>query len=162
MYYSNLIMIVLFLGIGCWMAYNNVQANGKLEIYDNSFGLSKIIFVITGVLALATFFTSREVLDYVRNFCMLFCISMFLMQKDGIGPEGYATLGRYTKYDQISAYDYTEGAKRITVYFAQKNKKTGEIEVNASGVSFPIEKANEVKAYLKEHIGKKYRRMKKS
>lgn len=157
---SNFIILAIFVGMAFFMTKGYISTKGKVVIRDRKWSANRILFAIAGVLALSTAFVYQNIWDIVRLVVMLIAIVMYLLTRDGIGEEGIVSFGRFTAWEDVRAYDYKKNKKTFDVFFVLKDSKSNEENYTVI-VNFDLNKEEEVVAYLKEKIGRKYTRMKK-
>lgn len=157
---SNFIILAIFAGMAFFMTKGYISTKGKVVIRDRKWSANRILFAIAGVLALSTAFVYQNIWDIVRLVVMLIAIVMYLLTRDGIGEEGIVSFGRFTAWEDVRAYDYKKNKKTFDVFFVLKDSKSNEENYTVI-VNFDLNKEDEVVAYLKEKIGRKYTRMKK-
>ncbi len=158
---SNLIITIIFGGLGAWLLVGYLKTRKEIKIKDKSWNFSRVIFAIAGVMSLVTIIFSQTLLDILRLVSTEFCIIMFLLQRDGIGDNGIVSLGQFFSYKDIKAYDVQDSGKKVNCLFMieeKAKKKNSEYTVQ---LVFSKAQHIEVKDILKTHIGKKYRRMKR-
>ena len=158
---SNVVLIVMFGGMGAWLFTGWFRTRGKITIYDRRWTASRILFVVAGVMSFLTLAVKSTLLDYIRIVCMLFCIISYLLVRDGIGEEGVSCNGSFVPWQEVRGYDFQQDKKNFIAMFAVWDKasvKNGDYIMN---VSFAQEDKEQVIAFLKKKIGKKYTRMKK-
>ena len=150
---SNYILIVMFAAIAVWLFRGYFKTRGL--VYKDKFWTTyRILFVAAGALCLLTSLVYTTWIDFVRLGLMLLCVVGFLLVRDGIGEEGIAVSGRMYPWAKIRAWDYAEHKKSLRIY-AQTTDGDAPI------VSMPLEKKDEILAYMREKAGKKYTRLKK-
>ncbi|MBP3891035.1 MAG: hypothetical protein J6D29_02595 [Solobacterium sp.] len=159
---SNYIIIAMFLAIGVWVGIGFFRTRDKITIYDRMWNFSRILFLVCGILSVLSLITMHEPIDIVRAIVTFVVIILFIFTRDGIGEEGVSSFGRFYPYKSIVGYDFRENKKDFSAYFIVddgKERKSGEYNVQV-----PFEKKDEerVRALLKDKIGRKYVRMKKS
>ncbi|MBR4455747.1 MAG: hypothetical protein IKS32_05950 [Solobacterium sp.] len=152
---SNLILTVLFAMIACWLFYG-VYRTRNLIYRDRLWNPSRILFAVAGVLCCLTAVAFSTWMDWVRLAMMILCAVGFLLLRDGISEEGIAVMGRITKFSDIQAYDYGDYKKDFRIY-AVTDRESNEMTV----LTMPPDQKEEIIAFLKNKIGKKYTRMKK-
>lgn len=152
--FSNYILIVMFAAIAVWL-FRGYFKTRNLIYKDKFWTTYRILFVAAGALCLMTVFVYTSWLDWLRLGLMMLCVIGFCLVRDGIGEEGIAVSGRMYPWDKIKAYDYAEEKKQLKIY-----AKT--IDGDSPILSLPLdEKKNEILAFLKNKIGKKFTRMRK-
>ncbi len=158
---SNIILIVMFGGMGIWLATGYFRTKGKITIYDKKWTPGRILFIAAGVLSLMTLAVYSEMIDYIRIFCMLFCIVSYVLLRDGIGEEGACSNGSFVSWKEIRGYDYRSEKNSFNVVFSvwdKNSSKSGDYTMN---IAFAKEDEEAVRALLKKKAGKKFMRMKK-
>ena len=159
---SNILLTVLFGGLGVWMLMGYFRCVRKLKYKDKMWTASRILFAVAGVLSLMSIFMYRSPLDFVRFAAMTMCIIAFLILRDGIGEEGIGSMGRLTPWKDVKAYDYAVYKKKVSVFFICEDKdakkKKGEYTV---AINFDAKDEKEITDYLNQKAGKKHIRMKK-
>lgn len=158
--FSNVLLTAIFAGMAVWMVVSYVRSHDKVEIKDFMWTGNRIIFAIAGALAISTAFMYHSIWDMVRLGSMIVAIVMFLLMRDGIGPDGIVSMGRFTSYTDVKAYDYQMKKKRFEVYFACSDKN-GKNDYYNVMIDFDPKDEEKILAYLKGKIGRKYTRMKK-
>ena len=157
---SNYILTVLFLGLGIWLAIGFFRTHKYMKYKERMWSPSRILFAVAAVLAIFTLFVMRSTLDYIRAAATIFAIVMFFYQRNGLGETGVADLGKMVSWKEIKAYDYAKSEKKFTVYMTAVDEKHKDETFNITQ-DFDLKYEEEIKALLKEQIGKKYRRMRK-
>lgn len=160
---SNLVLLLIFVLMSIWMGMNYFRTRNKVVLKDRMWTTGRMMFMIAGLMILATIFLYKTVFDVLRLVAMVACIVFFLLLRDGVGEDGISSMGQFTPYKNVRGYDYIKDKKnRFHVYFTchdDKSSKNSDYNVN---ITFYGKDEENVKAYLKERIGKKYIRMKKS
>lgn len=159
--FSNVLLLAIFVGMAVWMVVGYVKTHDKVEIKDFMWTGNRIIFAIAGALALVSAFMFNNLWDYLRLISMVVAIVMFLLMRDGIGPDGVVSMGKFTPYEDVKAYDFQAKKKRFEVYFTCAENKDGKNDYYNLIIDFDLKDEEKIKAYLKEKIGRKYTRMKK-
>ena len=155
-FYSNLILIVVFGVMAAWLL-TGAWRTRNLIYKDKLWSVYRILFVIAGGLCLLTGFLYTDLLDIIRLALMTLCVIGFILQRDGIGEEGIAVMGRIIKYEDIRSYDYGDYKKNsFRVYVVQESDPETKVIL-----TLPQDQKEEVIAFLKQKMGKKYTRMKK-
>ncbi|MCH4222582.1 MAG: DUF5673 domain-containing protein [Solobacterium sp.] len=158
---ANWILTAIFGALGIWLLYEYVTTHKKVEIVDKRWTFSRILFVVAAALALFSAMLYNTMLDYLRLGCMMLCIVSFLLLHDGIGDEGLVAYGHFTPWTDVKGYDIQEKKNKVEVYFSGTERNTKKNDDFTIIVTFGLKQSEEVQAYLKKHIGKKYRRMKR-
>ena len=144
--FSNVLLLAVFAGMAVWMVMGYVRTHNKVKIKDYMWTGNRIIFAIAGVLALTTAFMYTSVWDYLRLIAMMIAIVMFLLMRDGIGDEGIVSMGRFTPYEDVKAYDFQVKKKRFEVYFTCTDSKKEKPEYYNLMIDFRKEDEEEIKA----------------
>ncbi|MCR5230263.1 MAG: DUF5673 domain-containing protein [Solobacterium sp.] len=160
-FWQNVIMSVLFGGIGAWMMYGVIKTRNKLKYKDKLWTLTRILFTASGVLLLLTAFAFTEVMDYVRLAAMMLAVAAYLLLRDGIGEEGFASLGRWNDWSEVTGYDYRTEKEKLRLFFTVAEVKKNKKEDYNVQITLESKDEAEIKAFLKQKIGKKYKRMRK-
>ncbi len=158
---SNLIIILIFGGLGAWLMVGYLKTRKEIKIKDKSWNFSRIIFAVAGVMSLITIIFCQTVLDVIRLIATEFCIVMFLLQRDGIGDNGIVSLGQFFSYKDVKAYDVQDSGKKVNCLFMVEEKGKKKNSEYTVQLVFSKSQHIEVKDLLKTQIGKKYRRMKR-
>lgn len=157
---ANWILTAVFGALGIWLLMEYVKTNKKIRIADRRWTVSRVLFAIAGLMALVSVVLYNSIMDYIRLAVMAFCIIIFLMMHDGVGDEGIVAYGHFTPWNDLKAYDFKSGKKKFEVFFTAIDRGSKKGEEYSIQVAFANQQEEEVKALLKKHIGKKYRRMK--
>ena len=152
---SNIILSVIFAAMAAWLFYG-VSKTRNLIYKDKLWNTYRILFAIAGGLCLLTGFLYTSVLDLVRLGLMTLCVIGFLLLRDGISDTGIAVMGRVTPFDTIRSYDYGDYKKDFRVYAITEDDPDTKVIL-----ALPQDQKQEVIAFLKQKMGKKYTRMKK-
>ncbi|MBQ9154026.1 MAG: hypothetical protein IJ130_09435 [Solobacterium sp.] len=158
---SNIILTVLFGGMGAWLFAGWFRTRNKISIYDKKWSASRILFIVAGVLSLATMYLYTSVLDFIRIGAMLLCIIAYMLTRDGIGDEGVSCNGSFYPWNVVRSYDFQEEKKSFYAVFSvwdKQSKKNGNYQAN---INFDLKDEEAVKELLKKKIGKRYVRRKK-
>ena len=158
---SSLILGFIFLALGVWISLGLIRTAGKLAIKDKFWNASRILFAVAGALALLSFLTSQGWQDVFRAITTTYAIVAYFFLRDGIGEKGYASMGSFTPWEDTLFYDYGVEGKKFCLYIT--GRKDGETKVTdrSTIVSFDPKDKDKVISFMKEHNGKKYRRMRK-
>ena len=159
---SNVILFGVFLGLGLWLAYAWLRTHKHVKIKERMWSPSRILFAVAAVLALLTLFVMKSALDFARGGATIFCIVMFFLQRNGMGEDGVADLGKMVSWSEVKAYDYLRGEKKFTVYMNTIDAKDKKHETYQITQDYDLKDEDAVKELLQKQIGKKYRRMKKN
>lgn len=154
---SNMILTAIFGGLAIWLLIGVVKTWGKTKYKDRTWTASRILFVVAAAMLVLTAFAYNDVWDIIRMAVMGAAIVAYLLMRDGIGEEGICTMGSFVPWSQVKSYDYQKRKKNFEVYFELPDKK----EDYRATVAFDAKDEEEIKAFLKAKIGRKYRRMRK-
>ena len=158
---SSLILGLIFLALGIWITIGLVRTAGKLTIKDKFWNASRILFAIAGGLAILSFVTAQGWQDIFRAGTTTYAIVAYFFLRDGIGEKGYASMGSYTPWEDTLFYDYGVEGKKFCLYVNGRNDGETKVKDRLTIVSFDPKDKDKVIAFMKEHNGKKYRRMRK-
>ncbi|MBQ6451624.1 MAG: hypothetical protein IJJ29_06850 [Solobacterium sp.] len=158
---TNLIMGAIFLALGIWLTIGVVRTRSKLTITDKMWNASRILFAIAGGLSIVSFFSYEGPQDFLRIIPTTYAIFIFLLLRDGIGETGFASFGKFTKWEDVRAYDYSRESKKFVLYVSSA-KEDGRTTTGSSiPINFDPKDEQRVIDFMKEHLPKKYRRMRK-
>ena len=152
---SNIIISVIFLAMSVWLFYG-VSKTRNLIFKDKLWNTYRVLFAIAGGLCLLTGFLYTSVWDLIRLALMTFCVIGFLLLRDGISDTGIAVMGRVTPFDMIRSYDYGDYKDSFRVYAVTEDDPDTKVVL-----TLPKDQKDEVIAFLKQKMGKKYTRMRK-
>lgn len=156
---ANIITIIIFEMLGFYLLYTWSKNKNRITIKDRFWNTTRILFIVAGVLSIFSIIGYSSFFDILRVTATTFCIVMFVLQRDGIGNYGIISLGSSASYDDIKAYDVHEGTKKtVGIFIVEDHKKKGEYTMQ---ITFDAKDTEAVKKFLKDHIGNKYRRMKR-
>ena len=158
---SNIVIIIIFAALGIWLLVGFLKTHKEIKIKDNSWNFSRIIFAIAGVMSLITVIFSQTILDVVRVIATVFCIVMFLLQRDGVGDNGVSSIGSFFPWSDVKAYDVQENGKKTNALFLVEEKTKKKQSEYTVQLVFNKKDTQALKDLLKDKIGKKYRRMKR-
>ena len=123
---------------------------------------SRILFAVAGGLALLSFVTAQGWQDIFRAGTTTYAIVAYFFLRDGIGEKGYASMGSFTPWEDTLFYDYGVEGKKFCLYVNGRNDGDVKVKDRLTIVSFDPKDKDKVIAFMKEHNGKKYRRMRKA
>ena len=152
---SNIIISVIFLAMSVWLFYG-VSKTRNLIFKDKLWNTYRVLFAIAGGLCLLTGFLYTSVWDLIRLVLMTLCVIGFLLLRDGISDTGIAIMGRLTPFDTIRSYDYGDYKDTFRVYAVTEDDPDTKVVL-----TLPKTQKEEVIAFLKQKMGKKYTRMRK-
>ncbi|MBQ9046561.1 MAG: hypothetical protein IJ120_01560 [Solobacterium sp.] len=160
--FSNYLLTAIFLALGVWMLIGWIRTHKYVEVKERMWSPSRILFMVAAGLAVLTMVAMKSVADYIRAAATIFCIILFLLQRNGMGNGGVADLGKMVNWSDIKAYDYAENDKKFTVYMTAIDEKSKNHKQYTIEQDYELKDKESVKQILKDNIGKKYRRMKKT
>ncbi len=160
-YWQNIIMSLIFGGIGGWMMYGVIKTRKKLKYMDKLWTATRMLFTASGVLLLLTAFAFTDITDYIRLACMMLAVVAYLLLRDGIGEEGIASLGRWNDWSEVTGYDFKTEKDKLKLYFTVNEVKKNKKDDYNVQITLQAKDEAEVKAFLKQKIGRKYKRMRK-
>lgn len=157
----NLALAVLFGAFAIMMLVHMVRYRKWIQIPDRQWSALKIIFLAIGILTILSFFTNTSMLTTIsgllRTCTTIAAVIIYLMMKDGIGEKGLVSGINAYAWKDIKAYDFEEDNKNFRVFFVLDADKGDQVRE----LVFDRDKEEEVRNLLKNHIGRKYTRMKK-
>ena len=154
---TNLILMAFFLGMDGYFIYRFFRTRKYIKVVDRfpTFIYVMMSLLFFSILITMLFDPMNNMLSYVRSGLMLLLVVMFFLARDGIGDEGIVVSGRFIPYSDIKGWDYEEDKKVFRTYYSLGDN-------NFRTVSFELKNKDAVLELLKEHIQKKYMRMRKS
>lgn len=154
----SIFITAAFLAFAVYLGSNVFTMKKRVVIYSKFITSSKVVFAIALVFGIFTFFYAQNIWDIVRGIIMVVCILMFILITDGIAEDCFVVSGKTILFKNVTEYCTKETKKGIVVYFNYRNTKNTKI---FSGlINFDGKKADEINKFLKERLGKKFRRMK--
>ena len=156
---------VIFFLLAVLMAIRFLKTRGKIKVKDQQ---PKMMFylvdILVTLLVLSTIFTykTNTWLDYVRLAFTVLVIVLFYNVHDGVGDDGVSIQGTNYIWEDIKGWDYASSDKGTTLYFemhGQKMDKNGKVAPKM--INFTKENGEEALKMIKEHVQKKYKRMRK-
>lgn len=158
--YFSIILTLVFLGIAIWLSGKLIKMKKYVTIYGRMFNMTRIMFSIAFVFSVFTMFLYPSLWDLVRSAIMSIAILMFILLSDGLCDDGFFFVGNYVPFSEVTDYDVKKDKKKFIVYFSYKDtkQKSGTFHTE---IDFDLKKSDEIEKYLKDKIGKKYRRMRK-
>ena len=152
---SNIILTVMFSAIAVWLFYGYSKTR-NLIYKDKLWSMTRIFFLIAGLFCILSALVYTSALDWIRLAAMLLCVVAFFLVRDGIGEDGFGVMGRFYPFEKVRAYDYGDYKKdQFKVFFIPEGDET------PVSVALLNSQKDEILAFLKSKIGKKYTRMKK-
>lgn len=158
----NLILSILFGGMAVWMLWSYFRTRKEITICDRKITATRIIFLVAGVISILTVFMYNTLMDYIRIAAMCAAIAGFLLMRDGVGENGAVSMGKFTPWSMIKAYDCGYDKKKFTAIFICSDKSGKKAENYNAYIDFDRKNGEAVQKLLKEKIGNKYTRMRKN
>ena len=152
---SNIVLTIMFSAIAIWLFYGYSKTR-NLIFKDKLWNTYRVLFAIAGGLCLLTGFLYTSVWDLIRLVLMTLCVIGFLLLRDGNSDTGIAVMGRVTPFDMIRSYDYGDYKDSFRVYAVTEDDPDTKVVL-----TLPKDQKDEVIAFLKQKMGKKYTRMRK-
>lgn len=159
--FFSLVLLGIFLAIAIWLGLKLIRMKKMVTIYGKFLNLTKIMFIVALVFAVATIFLYwNNIGELIRSVVMIFAILMFILLQDGLCEDGFFYVGNYVSFEDVTDFDYKRDKEKFIVYFSYRDpkQKSGNFSTE---IVFPLKKGDEVEKALKDKIGKKYKRMKK-
>ncbi|MBR3202361.1 MAG: hypothetical protein IKF60_02110 [Solobacterium sp.] len=154
--FSNIILTAIFAALAVWLFYGYVRTRG-LIYKDKLWSWSRIFFLVAGAVTLLSAFVYTSVLDWIRLGSMLLCVVGFFLTRDGIREDGFAISGRFYPFANVHSYDYGNYKDQFRIYFVMEGESFDAPNI----LTLPSKQKDEIIAFLKNKMGKKYTRMKK-
>ena len=154
---SNIILTVVFSAIAVWLFYGVYKTRG-LIYKDKLWTPARIFFLVAGAFCVLSALVFTTLLDWLRLGAMLVCVIAFFLSRDGIREDGFAISGRFYPFAYLRAYDYKDYKNDLfRIYFLTDGDDSDMPNI----LTLRRDQKDEILAFLKERIGKKYTRMKK-
>ena len=154
------IMIAIFGFLAIYMAYINSRIRSKIIIKDQRWTFIRIIVVLITILSTLELLKGFSSLILLRYFVTIIACLIFFLSHDGVSEQGVIAGTNFTKYQDVHAYDiYDKGKKVILVLVIADHKDKEEM---VREIIFEQDKRAKLETFLKEKIGRKYRRMRRN
>lgn len=159
------VLMIVFTIIAVFLTIQFIKVNKKISIKSKRASNFKLILLgsllVMNILTLLVYTT---IVDIVRVVVIGIVIILFMILKDGVGPEGVVIGTSFIPYEYISAYDYAQEKKGFKLFVeyrdeVDRKKNRGPF---ISTVTFDKQKEKEVLELLQNKLPKRYKRMKKS
>lgn len=156
-------MIFIFGFLAIYMGYLMLQTRGKVQIKDQRWTMIRWLVLLIGLLSITEVVTQYSPLVLLRVIVTMIACFVFFFSHDGLGQEGIVSGSYFYAYKNIRAYDVFEDGKKVTALFVvnEEGRKRKHEELNRE-VVFDQKNKEAVESLLKEKIGKKYRRMRRT